>query len=118
MAIGDHAPRYAPDEQAAASYRGRVADATGRAAGEDDDLEEIPFVELASREQAAAVRLPMPGSPLLPFNELHPEVFDRAIAEIVGWRRDNRGAQFYGRRGQKQHGLDVVEHEHDGSTSL
>jgi len=98
-----------------------VADVTGGAAGrddEDDDLEEIPFVELASREQVAAMRPPLPSPPLLPFHELHPEVFERVIAEIVRWRRDNRGAQFYGRRGQKQHGLDVVEHERDGGTSL
>lgn len=95
-----------------------MADVTGGAAGEDAAIEEIPFGELAGREQPTEVRPPLPSPLLLPFNELDPEVFERVVAEVVGWRRDNRGAQFYGRRGQKQHGLDVVEHEHAGGRSL
>ncbi|MDQ4040037.1 MAG: hypothetical protein M3313_17230 [Actinomycetota bacterium] len=44
-------------------------------------------------------------------------LLERAAAEIVS-RQNNRGAQFYGRRGQKQHGLDIVERETTGSRSL
>lgn len=95
-----------------------MADVTSGAADEDDDLQEIPFVEIASREQATAMCPPLPSPSLLPFHKLDPEVFERVVTEIVGWRRDNQGAQFYGRRGQAQHGLDIVEHERDGNTSL
>ncbi len=83
-----------------------------------DDLIAIPYADLASPGQTAPVPPPLPGPTLLPFHALHPEVFERVVAEVVAWRRDNRGAHFYGRRGQKQHGLDVVELENDARTSL
>jgi len=34
---------------------------------------------------------------LLQFKELHSEVLERVVAEVVGWRQHNPGAQFYGR---------------------
>ncbi len=44
-------------------------------------------------------------------------MFGRVAAEVVS-RRDNRGVQFYGRNGQSQHGLDIVERDKSGSRSL
>lgn len=95
-----------------------MANATGDATGKDDDFQETSFVELARRQSSAAMQPPMPSPLLLPFHQLHPDVFERVVAEIVGWHRNNQGAQFYGRSGQKQHGLDIVEHERDARTSL
>ncbi len=83
-----------------------------------DDLIAIPYADVARREQTAPVPPPLPGPTLLPFHALHPEMVERVVAEVVAWRRDNRGAYFYGRRGQKQHGLDVVARENDARTSL
>ena len=52
------------------------------AIGNGGEFDEVSYVELARREQAEAVRLPLPNPPLLPFHELHPEVFERVVAEI------------------------------------
>lgn len=53
----------------------------------------------------------------LPLSELSPTAFESLVAEIVS-RRDNLGVQFYGRSGQKQYGLDVVERERAGTYCL
>jgi hypothetical protein len=37
-------------------------------------------------------------------------VLERLAAEMIK-RRPNRGDHFYGRRGQKQYGLDILERE-------
>ena len=61
--------------------------------------------------------MPLQNPALLPLSDLDPEVLERLVAEIVS-RQDNRGVQFYGRRGQKQYGLDVLEREKTGTRSL
>lgn len=83
-----------------------------------DELIEVPYPELARREQTTPPPLPTPNPPLLPFHALDPEVFERVVAEVVYRRRDHLGTHFYGRRGQKQHGLDIVEHTKEGNTAL
>lgn len=83
----------------------------------EPDEEEISFATLARRTQVSALPIPMQNPVCLPFGELDPEVFERLVAEVVH-RQDNRGVQFYGRRGQKQYGLDIVERERTDSRSL
>jgi hypothetical protein len=81
------------------------------------DLVMLTLPQLARRTQTAPLPVPMQNPALLPLSELEPEVLERVAAEIVS-RQDNRGAQFYGRLGQKQHGLDIVERERAGSHCL
>ncbi|MFJ8663122.1 restriction endonuclease [Streptomyces sp. NPDC093795] len=78
----------------------------------DEDHEELSLVELAARVQRAELPVPVQNPQKLPLDQLDPEVFERLVAEIVS-RRDHRGVSFYGRRGQKQYGLDIVEREPD-----
>lgn len=99
-------------------------------AGQDEGntaAEPIASGDVETEEHAyAALEAPAPPAPLppptldplLPFHLLHPETFERLIAEIVYLRRDNRGARFYGRRGQKQYGLDIVENMNDETRTL
>jgi hypothetical protein len=82
-----------------------------------DDLEPVPYAALASREVPLVASVPMSAPAGLPLRELDPESFERLVAELVS-RRNHRGVQFYGRRGQKQYGLDVVELEPDDRRSL
>jgi hypothetical protein len=79
--------------------------------------EAIPFGELVGQQHSLPSQVPTVSPAALPFHELDPEAFERLVAEVVS-RRDHRGVQFYGRRGQKQYGLDVVEHEPSGERSL
>ncbi len=51
-----------------------------------------------------------PPTPQLPLAELEPEVLERLAAEFVAWRSNSTKVHFYGRRGQTQYGLDIVEH--------
>lgn len=75
------------------------------------DLVELSYVDLVRRVPDHG-RLPLPAraATTLPMGDLDPELFERLVAEVVQ-RRDNRGVQFYGRRGQAQHGLDIVARE-------
>jgi hypothetical protein len=57
------------------------------------------------------------GAANLPLGELDPEVLERLAAEMIK-RRQNLGAHFYGRRGQKQYGLDILEREAVGSNGV
>ncbi len=84
-----------------------------------DELYEVPFVDLARRRKNSPLPPPLPGgrSLSLPLGDLDPEVLERVAAELIK-RRPNRGAHFYGRRGQEQHGLDIVERETDGTISV
>lgn len=75
---------------------------------ESDHSAVVTRAELARRVQRSPLPLPIQNPRLLPLGELDPEVLERVAAEIVS-RRDNRGVQFYGRRGQSQYGLDIVE---------
>ncbi|MCX4545957.1 hypothetical protein [Streptomyces sp. NBC_01565] len=81
------------------------------------ELVELTLAALGSRRQQVSLPLPLQNPAQLPLHELQPEVFERLVAEMVS-RHDNRGVQFYGRSGQKQYGLDVVEREPGGLRSL
>ncbi|GAA2497304.1 hypothetical protein [Streptomyces longisporus] len=83
----------------------------------DDLAEELTLAQLTRHRQSGPLPPPIQNPALLPFNELDPEVFERVVAEVVS-RRHNLGVQFYGRRGQKQHGLDIVEREPSQRRSL
>lgn len=83
----------------------------------DDEVEPRAFPQLTRHTQRTALPVPIQNPPLLPLSSLDPEVLERLAAEIVS-RRDNLGAQFYGRRGQKQYGLDIVERERTLRRSL
>jgi hypothetical protein len=82
-----------------------------------NELREVRFVDLVRARQTSPLPLPRTGAPNLPLGELDPEVLERLAAEMIK-RRPNLGAHFYGRRGQKQHGLDIVEREAMGSNSV
>lgn len=85
---------------------------------EDDEVAELNFPELAGRTQPEPLPTPIQNPALLPLDALDPEVLERVAAEIVFRRRDHLTVQFYGRRGQKQYGLDIVERLPTGSTTL
>ena len=73
--------------------------------------------EVAAAVQSTALPIPTNAAAHLPLQQLDPGVFERLVTEIVT-RRDNRGAFFYGRSGQKQWGLDIVEHRKDGANEV
>ena len=79
------------------------------------ELERRTLAEVLGAVQQTPVPLQNPA--LLPLGQLDPEVLERLAAELV-WRRNNRGAHFYGRRGQAQYGLDIVELEPHATCSL
>jgi hypothetical protein len=110
--VGDETPPLTADADAADD-----AGIEGDGAG-DDGVVEISFPELANRAQTAPLPLPTPNPALLPFHSLDPEVFERVVAEVVFRRRDHLGTQIYGRRGQKQYGLDIVEQMKDSGAAL
>src|SRR5580700_7674585 len=89
----------------------------GQPADESEDLDLIPLTELHLRPPASALPIPLLNPPALPLAQLDPETFERLIAELVS-RQPNLGVQFYGRRGQKQYGLDIVELELSHTRSL
>ena len=80
------------------------------AAGDSEQLPELRFSELMRVRQTSELPLPVVGGHTLPLGELDPEVLERLAAEMIK-RRPNLGAHFYGRRGQSQHGLDILERE-------
>ena len=64
-----------------------------------------------------SVAIPVKNPSGLPLGTIDPEAFERLIAEIVT-ARDNVSVHFYGRRGQRQFGLDIVEELRDGTRVL
>jgi hypothetical protein len=103
---------------------GRVQ--VGRAAGDDSqpgpgtapaDLIGLRYPDLVGARQASPLPPPLVGASSLPLGALDPEVLERLAAELIR-RRPNQGAHFYGRRGQKQYGLDIVERESPGVNSV
>jgi hypothetical protein len=80
------------------------------------DETSLALAEIASYDSTRSP-IPIQNSALLPLSSLEPEVFERLIAELVT-RQHNLDAHFYGRRGQKQFGLDIVERRMDRSTCL
>ena len=77
---------------------------------EPTQLSEVRFADLVRARQTSPLPMPRTGVPNLPLSELDPEVLERLAAEMIK-RRPNHGTHFYGRRGQKQYGLDIVERE-------
>ena len=84
---------------------------------EEDELREVAFADLARARQTSELPPPVAGGHTLPLGELDPEVLERLAAEMIK-RRPNLGAHFYGRRGQSQHGLDILEREAVDSNSV
>jgi hypothetical protein len=83
----------------------------------DPDFVEISLPEIVRYSQTGPIPIPMQDPDLLPLASLDPESLERLVAELVS-RQDNLGSQFYGRRGQKQWGLDIVELESVGVRRL
>lgn len=83
----------------------------------DTDVVQPSFAEIRRRVPSNAFAPPIAGVPELPLRDLEPIVLERLVAELV-YRHDHRGVQFYGRSGQKQYGLDVVEARPDGGYTL
>ncbi len=77
----------------------------------------LTLPQVLGHVQTAPLPIPLQNPVSLPLYDLDPYVLERLAAEVVS-HRNNRGAHFYGRSGQKQYGLDIVEFEWDGSTSL
>jgi hypothetical protein len=84
---------------------------------EPGELSEIRFADLVRARQTPPLPLPRAGVSNLPLGDLDPEVLERLAAEMIK-RRPNLGAHFYGRRGQPQYGLDIVEREAGGTNSV
>ena len=82
-----------------------------------DEPTELAFADLVRAQQVSSLPTPVVGTPMLPLSDLDPEVLERLAAEMVK-RRLNDGAHFYGRRGQKQYGLDIVEREISGRVTV
>jgi hypothetical protein len=98
-----------------------VSEASGEA--HDDDVAQDPALirfslpQIIRHVQTRPLPVPIQGASLLPLSMLDPEVLERLAVEIIS-RQLNLGCQFYGRRGQAQQGLDVVELEKGGTRSL
>jgi hypothetical protein len=74
---------------------------------DDGDLDRLNPAEILAR-QPGQVSPPVPPATRLPMLELSPEVFERLVLEYVWSVEAARDVHVYGRRGQKQHGLDIV----------
>lgn len=100
------------------SAAGGPPQAEGGSPATDEDLQEVQFTTLASAEQQTPLPPPTLNPPLLPFQMLDPQVFERLAAEIAYRQGDQIGTYFYGRSGQKQYGLDIVQRKADQQTVL
>src|SRR5215471_6827712 len=74
---------------------------------DDGDLDRLNPAEILAR-QPGQVAPPVPPATRLPALELSPEVFERLVLEYVWSVEAARDVHVYGRRGQKQYGLDIV----------
>jgi hypothetical protein len=80
------------------------------------DFEEISLARVVGARQQDALRVPMVQETQLPLYALAPEVFERVAVEFAWLVEGLRIAHLYGRRGQRQYGLDVVGTDRDGGT--
>src|SRR5437870_4629611 len=95
-----------------------MSDSRGSSAIDHDPApHEVTLEQLREHAPDAAVPIPTKNPPVLPVQHLDPEAFERLVAEIVDMR-DNASVHFYGRRGQAQYGLDIVEELTDGKRVL
>lgn len=83
----------------------------------DEDLEEQFLDELKARRRHNPVPTADRNSDVLPLTAIEPPVFERLVAEIVE-SQENPSVHFYGRSGQAQYGLDIVEERFDGTRVL
>ncbi len=85
---------------------------------DNHDEVEVSLAQLKTRRSRDR-RLPTARrtADVLPLHEIGPEAFESVIAELVASQK-NRSAHFYGRRGQAQYGLDIVEEKADNQRIL
>jgi hypothetical protein len=112
MSSGDIESRQSSDGLPVASETAAEAGAGLPPEGEQvpRDPAEVTYAAVVQVRQASPLPPPRVGTSNLPLGDLDPEVLERLLAEMIK-RRLNRGAHFYGRRGQAQYGLDIVERE-------
>lgn len=67
------------------------------------------FTDIVRRVQTAPLPVPLRNPSVLPLVDLEPEVLERLATEVVSRLPQAVTTHFYGRRGQKQHGLDIVQ---------
>jgi hypothetical protein len=79
-------------------------------------LERKKLGDVLTATRSQELPLPIHDPPLLPLHLLEPEVFERLVAEYI--TQLSTSVHFYGRRGQDQHGLDIVEWDGPGRTTL
>src|SRR6266545_1397379 len=79
---------------------------------DDGDLDRLSPAEVLAR-QPGPVSPPVLRATRLPALELSPEVFERLVLEYVWSAEAARDVHVYGRRGQKQYGLDIVGEDRD-----
>lgn len=83
-----------------------------------DDVTQVSIEEIrAAAAELGDLPTPTRNPKFLPISDLEPEVFERLAAEMVTLQR-SPSVHFYGRRGQRQYGLDIVEEQADGTRVL
>lgn len=83
----------------------------------DDDFDEQSLDDIKSRRPRNVAPTAARTADVLPLATIEPALFERVIAEVVA-AQDNHSVHFYGRNGQAQYGLDVVEQRADGTRVL
>ena len=78
---------------------------------------QVSLAELQDHPRPRSLPKPIRNPPTLPLAALEPEAFERLVAEMVSsWQSPT--VHFYGRRGQRQFGLDIYEEQPDGTRIL
>lgn len=80
------------------------------------EFDEVALARVLAAHQQGVLRTPMVQETQLPLSDLSPEVFERVVVEFAWFVEGLRNVHLYGRRGQKQHGLDVVGTARDDVT--
>lgn len=95
-----------------------VRDVVSGVPTQDSESVELTLTTLQDRRQESPLPTPIRNPKLLPLAELEPEVFERLIAELVVNVTNSPTVHFYGRRGQRQHGIDIFEEQAAGARTL
>lgn len=66
----------------------------------------------------AQVEIVPTQNPTLPLADIEPEAFERLCAEMIDMLPTHSSVHIYGRRGQRQHGLDIVAFDSRRSSSV
>jgi HEAT repeat protein len=91
-----------------------------RTGGQVAELGRLVSLTLSEVIQAVPITqfdVPIQNPEALPLNKLDPGVLERLAAEVLSYD-NNRGIHLYGRSGQRQDGLDIVEFDTDDTISL